>query len=534
MYKKYLENIKSISDLHAVINYYYPNQLKNNKMNCPFHKEKSPSFSITDKGNGAFYKCFGCKEGGNIINFIQKVENVNFIEALKKAYEILDRPIDLPKQERTRVDTVNKDNIVKYYEEKSKEAIKDGDIEKAFEMSCMSDREKDKNYFIKYPKLDNKGRPQKVWENLEVILNENKIGVYYNEISKEIEIEGLKINNFESQIIDIHSLCIFYGLNLSIDKIGKFVTRIGMEYPINPVKDYLRDCLLDYEGGRNHIKSLCDALITPRDFNPRLKEILVTKWLLNTASIVFNDGTSNIEGVLTLQGGQGIGKTRLIRKLVPMYVKTGLELDPSDKDKINQCIKYWVVELGELDSTLKKDLAKIKAFLTEQVDEFRKPYHASPIRYPRMTSFYATVNNEEFLKDETGNRRYWVIPIEKIDFDIIDKIDIDMLWGEVMYLKENSKMNTYLESFELEMLNQSNKGFKVLGYVDIAVANDLDWSVDKKNWTWKSSDEIAYKLKINNTKTLRNAMESYGAIYKRTSSKRGYICPPYKSLFEIN
>ena len=534
MYKKYLENIKSISDLHAVINYYYPNQLRNNKMNCPFHKEKSPSFSITDKGNGAFYKCFGCQEGGNIINFIQKVENVNFVEALKKAYEILGRPIDLPKQERTRVNTVNKDNIVKYYEEKSKEAIKEGDIEKAFEMSCMSDRERDKNYFIKYPKLDNKGRPQKVWENLEVILNKNKIGVYYNEISKEIEIEGLKINNFESQIIDIHSLCIFYGLNLSIDKIGKFVTRIGMEYPINPVKDYLRDCLLDYEGGRNHIKSLCDALITPRDFNPRLKEILVTKWLLNTASIVFNDGTSNIEGVLTLQGGQGIGKTRLIRKLVPMYVKTGLELDPSDKDKINQCIKYWVVELGELDSTLKKDLAKIKAFLTEQVDEFRKPYHASPIRYPRMTSFYATVNNEEFLKDETGNRRYWVIPVEKIDFDIIDKIDIDMLWGEVMYLKEHSKMNTYLESFELELLNQSNKGFKVSGYVDIAVANDLDWSVDKRNWTWKSSDEIAYKLKINNTKTLRNAMESHGAIYKRTSSRRGYICPPYKSLFDIS
>ena len=70
---------------------------------------------------------------------------------------------------------MNKDNIVKYYEEKSKEAIKDGDIEKAFEMSCMSDRERDKNYFIKYPKLDNKGRPQKSWENLEVILNENKI-----------------------------------------------------------------------------------------------------------------------------------------------------------------------------------------------------------------------------------------------------------------------------------------------------------------------------------------------------------------------
>ena len=86
-----------------------------------------------------------------------------------------------------------------------------------------------------------------------------------------------------------------------------------------------------------------------------------------------------------------------------MYVKTGLELDPSDKDKVYQCIKYWVCELGELDSTFKRDLAKLKAFITEQTDEFRRPYGLVPIKYPRKTSFYATVNNEEFLKDECEN-----------------------------------------------------------------------------------------------------------------------------------
>ncbi len=54
-----------------------------------------------------------------------------------------------------------------------------------------------------------------------------------------------------------------------------------------------------------------------------------------------------------------------------MYVKTTLELDPNDKNKVYQCIKYWICELGELNLTLKKDLAKLKAFITEQVDEFR-------------------------------------------------------------------------------------------------------------------------------------------------------------------
>ena len=50
----------------------------------------------------------------------------------------------------------------------------------------------------------------------------------------------------------------------------------------------------------------------------------------------------NVEGVLTLPGSQGKGKTRFIKKINPLYVKTGLDLDHSDKDKINQCIKYWV------------------------------------------------------------------------------------------------------------------------------------------------------------------------------------------------
>ena len=98
-------------------------------------------------------------------------------------------------------------------------------------------------------------------------------------------------------------------------------------------------------------------------------------------------GTKNIEGILTLQGNQGIGKTRLIKKLIPIYVKTGLELDPSDKDKVYQCIKYWVAELGELDSTLKRDLAKLKAFITESSDEFRRPYAMKTYGIPKANIF---------------------------------------------------------------------------------------------------------------------------------------------------
>ena len=54
MYKKFIDDIRSIEDLESVISYYYPNQLKNKSMKCPFHYDNTPSFKIEDKGEGAF------------------------------------------------------------------------------------------------------------------------------------------------------------------------------------------------------------------------------------------------------------------------------------------------------------------------------------------------------------------------------------------------------------------------------------------------------------------------------------------------
>ena len=141
MYKQYIEDINNIKNLETIINYYYPNQLKKNKMNCPFHKESTPSLSITDKGNGAFYHCFGCNEGGGIINFIQKVENISFIRALKKAYEILGIPINLPSPNKTSNHKLNKNNTVQFYNNQANKAIKERNIDKAFELTCKSEED---------------------------------------------------------------------------------------------------------------------------------------------------------------------------------------------------------------------------------------------------------------------------------------------------------------------------------------------------------------------------------------------------------
>ena len=139
MFKTYIQQINNIKDLETVINYYYPNQLKRNKMSCPFHHDKTPSFSIVDKGNGAFYKCFSCNEGGDIIKFIQKIENLPFIQALQKAYEILNRPLNLPNVKTNTSNYLNKETLKNFYNDKYEKSLQQGDLDKAFELSCKAD-----------------------------------------------------------------------------------------------------------------------------------------------------------------------------------------------------------------------------------------------------------------------------------------------------------------------------------------------------------------------------------------------------------
>ena len=697
--KEAIQGIKTVSNLKQVIQYYGINleeKGKEIKGCCPFHSEKTPSFHITDKGNGAFYKCFGCGASGDIINFIQAKEGLTTFEATKKAYEILALKLDMQPSKIDRlIDYIETNNFYKiegfkiedihiyminednpsflkvkyrsltdktkkdlrtykiidagdYYKTTTKEkggdytptiynypAVKKaiekdnniyfvegekdvktlqklgltattiyakkwleayteqltgtkivfiGDtgeageefknlvyenlknVVKTFKVVDLPNIEqlgdnadvtdwlnikgntkeklieaiKDSHDLLKDPiykyldkREDSKGNityiPQKIWENLECLLKVNNIKVKYNELSKNIDIDGIEQGIGEnSQLYDIHSLCHKNRLKLNINDIQNFIERISKKNRYNPVANYLETCFKNWDG-KSRIKDLCNTLITPNWYNSEHKELFVTKWLINTARIPFNDGSYGCEGVLVLQGSQGVGKTRWIKSIVPNinWVKTGLEIDPSDKDKIKLATKYWISELGEMDATLKRDQAKLKAFFTEAKDEYRRAYARIEESYPRLTSFYATVNDEEFLKDPTGNRRYWVVPVEKINVD--HDINLDQLWGEVMHLWKVKNIPYYLTENDYKILNENNKNFEVKDQVYIKIAEGFDWDLDKNYWFKMRSTEIANYLGITNMTALGNNLKKFPAEkLKRSSQGQFYIVPPFK------
>ena len=132
------------------------------------------------------------------------------------------------------------------------------------------------------------------------------------------------------------------------------------------------------------------------------------------------------------EGGQGAGKSSLLRVLGGKWYKE-TPFKVGDKDGYLAIQGAWLYEIAELDSFNKGDITTIKAFITNTIDDFRMPYGRRNAKYPRRTCFAATTNQDEYLKDTTGARRFWPIRCGAIDLGLLAAIR-DQLFAEAVIL----------------------------------------------------------------------------------------------------
>ena len=204
--------------------------------------------------------------------------------------------------------------------------------------------------------------------------------------------------------------------------------------------------------------------------------------------------------------------------------------------------KVWLCELGELDSTTKKEQSSVKAFLTEQTDRFREPYARRESIRPRRTSFCGTVNPKNFLRDETGNRRFWTIPVESLDLDKIFEYSPEwytQFWRQIYAEYIRDPKGYLLTREEQDKLNGRNAAFEadVYGEDEFMTLYDLD--ADTAKWEWRTAAQIANDLN-ERFKSLNIRSESIGQrllprIEKRVGKtferkinkgRRLILCPP--------
>jgi predicted P-loop ATPase len=167
------------------------------------------------------------------------------------------------------------------------------------------------------------------------------------------------------------------------------------------------------------------------------------KTLVAMVARVYQPGIK-FDHVLILEGVQGAGKSSAARILADPWFSDAF-LNVSDKDAVMNMQGTWVNELGELSAMSRSEVNSVKDFVTRQVDKIRPPYGALPIKYPRQNIFIGTTNNRDYLRDPTGNRRFWPVAVHQLDREGLMR-DRDQLlaealawyWsGEPLYLNAN-------------------------------------------------------------------------------------------------
>ena len=315
-------------------------------------------------------------------------------------------------------------------------------------------------------------------DNLEYLLGQYGITLRWNEVKRRLEIKGdVDLGSPENRdnALDAHITDLVAANYLPTANLGKCMLAIANRNAFNPIRDWIDSKPWD---GIHRIKDLCDTITPAEGYEAVMIPILLTRWLMSVvaAAIMPNFRT---RGVLTLQGRQGIGKTTWIKNLITEpalaeCVKLGLHLDVSNKDSVFSAISHGIVELGELDSSLKRDVGRLKGFLTQEVDKIRMPYAARESAFVRRTVFAASVNEADFLMDPTGNNRFWTIEVESLNYD--HGIDMQQVFAELA-VKVRAGTQWWLTLEEEEMLAVVNSRHQSSSRIRDLIIERVDFNV---------------------------------------------------------
>lgn len=223
----------------------------------------------------------------------------------------------------------------------------------------------------------------------------------------------------------------YYGIS-STAKCADALALSFENHSFHPIKDYLESLTWD---GVERVDNLFIDYLGAED-NSYVRTV-ARKIIVAAVARVFVPGIK-FDNMPVLAGPQGMGKSTIIKKLGQQWYSDSLTT-VSGKEAYEQLQGVWILEMGEMMATKKADIEATKHFLSKTEDIYRVAYGRRTSRFPRQCVFIGTTNDREFLRDKTGNRRFWPIdvgvkPHSKSVFDDLSQYEIDQVWSEAVEL----------------------------------------------------------------------------------------------------
>lgn len=371
--------------------------------------------------------------------------------------------------------------------------------------------------------------------NAEIILENDKNiqgKIAYNNFTFDMELiddihlgtttikKGIVKNDLEPALLAYIEK--WYSVLFTKQNISDALINVAHRYEFNPVFDYFERVHEEWD----EVERLHEFFPTYLGVEYSDITTLMTKiWLVGAVAKTYEE-ECKFDFVLDLIGGQGTGKTTILQKLGMKWYTDSIT-DLKDKDNFSIMLRSLIVNDDEMVATQNSKFEEIKKFVTAISLEFRKPFDRRPERYPKNFVIARTTNEEEYLKDKTGERRFLPLfanPSNQLKYPAKDlkQEEIDLIWGEAVALYKNGYPINLTKEQERQ-ISQHREQFQFKDDIEQAIDTYLEIPVPKG---FESYDDIDRRYYIQDMMTKGRSKKAVGEVVRDriSSADLSYEC----------
>jgi len=179
------------------------------------------------------------------------------------------------------------------------------------------------------------------------------------------------------------------------------------------------------------------------------------KWLVSAVARIMQPGCKADVCLILESFKQGKLKSTALRSLCGDEWFSDTFGDIGNKDTLLSFRGKWILEVQEIDRIFLRESSEIKDFISKQTDIYRPPYGREVIEVPREFVFSGTTNKDDYLRDETGGRRFWPVQVSNVHVDAL-RVDRDQLWAEAVWLYREGE-TWWISSQDEELARQAEQ-----------------------------------------------------------------------------